>query len=93
MPKRWKVRDQTKSDPLGGWVQGQQPYHIKTLTVTETRSVENKTTLIGGVAAGATMTLLKVAKAVAQDRKCWADSVEALSPTGTTRLDDDDDDD
>ena len=35
-----------------------EPYHIKTLIVTETRRVDNKTTLTGCVAAGAVMTLL-----------------------------------
>ena len=93
MPKRWKVRDQTKSDPLGGWVQGQQPYHIKTLTVTETRSVENKTTLIGGVAAGATMTLLKQPKQWHKTESVGQTAWRPYAPTGTTRLDDDDDDD
>ena len=33
------------------------PYYIKTLIVTETRSVDNETTLTGGVTAGAAMML------------------------------------
>ena len=32
--------------------------NIKTLTVTQTRSIDNETTMTGGVAAGAAMTLL-----------------------------------
>ena len=38
----------------------------KTLTVTETRSVDNETTLTGGVAAGAAMTLLGQSQPEAQ---------------------------
>ena len=67
MPKRSKGRDQTKSDPLvlqvGGCAEG---YHIKTLTVTETRSVDNETILTGCVAAGAVMTLLGQSQPEAQ---------------------------
>ena len=56
------LRDHTKSDPLvlqvEGWAYGLWPCSIKTLTDTETRSVDNETALTGGVAAGAAMTLL-----------------------------------
>ena len=70
MPKRSKGRDETKSDPLvlqvGGWAQCLRPGSVKTLTVTETRSVDNETTLTWGVAAGAAMTLLGQSQPEAQ---------------------------
>ena len=70
MLKRSKGRDHTKIDPLvlqvGGWALGKRPYHIKTLTVTETRSDDNETALTGGVAAGAAMTLLGQSQPEAQ---------------------------
>ena len=70
LPKRSKGRDHTKIDPLvlqvGGWALGKRPYHIKTLTVTETRSDDNETALTGGVAAGAAMTLLGQSQPEAQ---------------------------
>ena len=61
MPKGSNGREQTKSDPwssrLGVGRRENKPYHIKTLIVTETRPVDNKTTPTGCVAAGAVMAL------------------------------------
>ena len=89
MPKRSKGRDHTKIDPLvlqvGGWALGKRPYHIKTLTVTETRSDDNETALTGGVAAGAAMTLLgqsqpeaqrPIGPIVGRRGPCWRHNIE-----------------
>ena len=65
MPKRSKGRDQATSDPESGppgWNLGvglaTRP-NKKTQTVAESRSIDNQTTLTGGVTVGAVMTLFR----------------------------------